>query len=534
MPLKQNMANTKVTVSTGVTLDWDDALPTIPENRVINLSLNKVEEDEEDFFDNFDPEVERTIIKMHNRYFDKLLKHIEVTTPLATQWFDQKAPKPAPKPKAMPINTVTKSPFDSYWKFPCKPNGKEPKCKWTQTENQRTASYDPERFNTGILTGSRNNLLVLDVDVKDDGVREFRKYRREFGTPKTLTVATPRGGNHYYFKYSHADPDAERMIKSYLKNTTKFRGKGLDIRSEGGYVLGPPSKTEHGIYQVCEHYRTPIDMPITLITWLLEGAATEGATKGSPTNRKPATTQGPTTEASHDFDLSPELATEILNELEPKYRTSWKDWFLVTGIMKQHGLKEVWDQWSRQSPNYNQVENERIWQSSKAILDINYLICLLRKAGSTREFVTTWKPYKPVTQNLAEVKRITFNNRYVSEGLSQDTFDNHETIIIKSCTGTGKTTAIAQHMERYPESKFLSITTRMTLADQHQKSFRAIRMQNYQDLEISLYDAHSLAICLNSLGKLEALDEEDAKDSFISTRSRASRNSPTTICWTTC
>ncbi len=72
---------------------------------------------------------------------------------------------------------------------------------------------------------------------------------------------------------------------------------------------------------------------------------------------------------------------------------------------------------------------------------------------------------------------MTFNAPYVTEGFSKETFDDHETIIIKSFTGTGKTHAVAKHMEQEVSySKFLSITTRTTLADQHQKSFQAIRM----------------------------------------------------------
>ncbi len=46
-------------------------------------------------------------------------------------------------------------------------------------------------------------------------------------------------------------------------------------------------------------------------------------------------------EKEFDFALTPELATEILSELDPKYLTNFSDWFLVTGILKQHGLKEV-------------------------------------------------------------------------------------------------------------------------------------------------------------------------------------------------
>ena len=203
-----------------------------------------------------------------------------------------------------------------------------------------------------------------------------------------------------------------------------------------------------------------------------------------------------------------------MSELDSKYLSNFSDWFLVTGILKQHGLKEVWDTWSKQAENYNEAENEQIWNSTAGILDINYLVWVLRRAGSSREFVAKWKPYNPITREANEMTKIDFTAPFVSEGLSRETFENFETIIIKSCTGTGKTTAIARHMESHtlPDTKFLSITTRTTLADQHEKSFAGIRMKNYQDLKVSLYDADSLSICLNSLMKLEALgDDEIAK-----------------------
>ena len=59
------------------------------------------------------------------------------------------------------------------------------------------------------------------------------------------------------------------------------------------------------------------------------------------------------------------------------------------------------------------------------------------------------------------------------------------------------------------EGKFLRIVTRTSLADQHCKSFKDIGLTNYQDLKYSHCEVKRLVICLNSLGKLEALDDDD-------------------------
>ena len=192
------------------------------------------------------------------------------------------------------------------------------------------------------------------------------------------------------------------MIKSYLKTRTKYRGKGIDIRADGGYVVGPPSVVNGVPYQVSNDTK-PIDMPASLLQWLLEG----GATEGSPTTKQTATptTTTTTTTAEYDFNLSPELALEILSELDGKYLTNFSDWFLVTGVLKKHGLENVWDQWSKQAGNYNQAKNQQIWLSRSPCLDINCLVYLLRTGGSKREFVEKWKPYHPITKNLSEVKQ---------------------------------------------------------------------------------------------------------------------------------
>ena len=62
------------------------------------------------------------------------------------------------------------------------------------------------------------------------------------------------------------------------------------------------------------------------------------------------------------------------------------------------------------------------------------------------------------------------------------------------------------------QSKLLSIVTRTSLADQHCKSLKALGLKSYQDVKFGLWDEDALVICLNSLGKLEALDDDEIKN----------------------
>ena len=157
-------------------------------------------------------------------WLEALTREIATTTPAALQYLDAKAkaqakakPKPQPEPEWLHKKGTT--PFDNFWKFPCRFEGKEPKkfCKWKEPAYQQKEFINPKWFNTGIPTGTRNNLLVVDLDVKDDGLEEFGKYIQEHGKPNTLHVITPTGGEHYYFNYSHADPETAQMIKTFLK-----------------------------------------------------------------------------------------------------------------------------------------------------------------------------------------------------------------------------------------------------------------------------------------------------------------------------
>ena len=90
--------------------------------------------------------------------------------------------------------------------------------------------------NVGILTGKVNNLLVIDVDRKDNGMKIWKKWIKENGDIDTPVVKTggPEGGMHYYFKY---DED----IKSSLKIKVDNKRVGIDIKSDGGQVVAPPS-----------------------------------------------------------------------------------------------------------------------------------------------------------------------------------------------------------------------------------------------------------------------------------------------------
>src|SRR5215217_4156165 len=77
-------------------------------------------------------------------------------------------------------------------------------------------------------TGSWSDVVVLDVD-RHEALAELEpELVEELG--ETLTVRTPSGGLHFYFKYAEG-----------ITNRTGTLPEGIDIRGAGGYVIVPPS-----------------------------------------------------------------------------------------------------------------------------------------------------------------------------------------------------------------------------------------------------------------------------------------------------
>jgi uncharacterized protein YutD len=119
--------------------------------------------------------------------------------------------------------------------FPCQRNKKpQPGMKWTEmstTDKAQIEAWAKEYPNTWFGVDCRKaGLFILDLDVKDG------KFKGESSLatleanherlPDTFTVRTPSGGKHIYFI-------------GQGKNSAGELGEGLDVRSDGGYVIAP-------------------------------------------------------------------------------------------------------------------------------------------------------------------------------------------------------------------------------------------------------------------------------------------------------
>jgi hypothetical protein len=158
--------------------------------------------------------------------------------------------------------------------FPCGVNSKLPAIK----DFPNKATTDPARIrawwgdqskNIGISTshfGADEALVVVDVDVKNGKRGDLSLLNlelEELELPETFEVITPSKGRHLYYR----TPKALRQGMDTL-------GSGLDIRSRGGYVLGPGSVIDGKEY-VVSHAASVAPAPDWLVQRL--GTAKERA-----------------------------------------------------------------------------------------------------------------------------------------------------------------------------------------------------------------------------------------------------------------
>ena len=115
--------------------------------------------------------------------------------------------------------------------------------------------YQHEGRNPAVATGK--GLVVLDVDGKE-GAETLHRLEEEHGTlPPTPCVITGRG-KHFYFHWD-----------SRLSNSTSRLGPKLDIRGDGGYVIGAGARHASGREYDWKPGCSPKDLPMAeLPSWI--------------------------------------------------------------------------------------------------------------------------------------------------------------------------------------------------------------------------------------------------------------------------
>ena len=169
---------------------------------------------------------------------------------------------------------------DAGWHvFPCAPGSKRPALRenWqdlaTTDHGRIRAWWARQPYNIGIACG-QSGLVVIDLDVAHDGPDALEGRRGLDGPASgadalerlclahgqrspagTYTVDTPSGGSHLYFT----------APRTPVRNSAGRLGPLIDVRADGGYVIGDGSQIDGRRYAARGDF-LPLALPLP--AWL--------------------------------------------------------------------------------------------------------------------------------------------------------------------------------------------------------------------------------------------------------------------------
>lgn len=139
----------------------------------------------------------------------------------------------------VPVHTVNDGKC-SCGKATCSSKGKHPRTRHGVHEatTDKTAIRDWWRqwpdANVGIATGKASGIIVVDIDPRNGGDRDYTTLIKEHGRfPAKLEAATGGGGRHLFYAYD----DAPIVYKP---------ARGIEIKADNGFVVATPSLHESG------------------------------------------------------------------------------------------------------------------------------------------------------------------------------------------------------------------------------------------------------------------------------------------------
>lgn len=214
--------------------------------------------------------------------------------------------------------------------------------------------------NWALACGRASGLFVVDIDVKTetDGFESFARFQHEHLSEglvsATTSVVTGGGGRHLYFRYPSVT----------VRNRVEWL-PGVDVRSDGGYVILPPSTHASGNRY---HWQTWVDeladAPAVLIDSIVATSAPRPG-PGFPGWVTRTLSDLPDDEVVFEEGLSPGNRNDTMHRLASR-------WFRELGIQSVYAVKgRAFRVWSRtpQVPPFAWAEVEAAVDSARRFIE---------------------------------------------------------------------------------------------------------------------------------------------------------------------
>lgn len=430
------------------------------------------------------------------------------------------------------LTSLNKKPLHSYVKNP----------KTILTYSKKTKI--PPKCRMGILTGNtitntkhKNNIVVLDLDFMKpksewfiDGTIEHHPFIVAFGNNyinyfNTFTTRTQNGGIHMFFKLS--DTDREEFSKTH--HDVEY---AIDYQSDKAYVCfydkGVKGDYDKPIQQLPESLKDFIRKMRNNNRTLKNNTLDEKKTvKIKIKNKNIKNETDSMRYVIDDFRFK-----ELCEKMKALH---YHEWYGAGGGDGENGhgfLKfatfcktfekdKEWRECVMSGDRRDRMnENDKIYENIEMATGQYITESILEKL----EVNPMCYKYKiaiiPGFKTVEEKNIIRFNRRKITDIKNEDgTIDKSEydiitflkkydgfSYIIKSDTGTGKTTAFITFIESQ-KNNFCSIVSREALADDQVRAIRAkgIQVVHYKDKTNKIKNGRNLVICVDSLLKTSTL-----------------------------
>jgi hypothetical protein len=233
--------------------------------------------------------------------------------------------------------------------------------------------------NVGVATGvweGNGELFAADIDLRDSGDDETidghetwnnLQAEQEEPVPETLTVDTPSGGTHHYFR---VPPGVE------IKSANDNLGDGVDTKGHGGYVVAPPSTTEAGAYTF---RKDASDKIAPAPSWLVSMAS-----KQKPNVVTNASSKPPPPSVSHPNDFGNNHIEEALQAIPPN--PDYDKWIRIIAAVKDavdsdREAARLLEKWSPEDKHGDYTYEERLENAPNREITAGTLFYYAQKAG---------------------------------------------------------------------------------------------------------------------------------------------------------
>ena len=401
--------------------------------------------------------------------------------------------------------------------------------------------HNPPRWKAGDTKFHRNDFIVVDLDYfkrpKDEIANH--SFQKEFGTKtdiierfNTFIVESGSRNLHIYFKY---DADLKHCINTNLH---------IDLLSDGGVVV-PPNSTDlekSYIIRKDDEFGT---IPDDLKQYLLKNQQKQSITSNS--TRK--MTNGQNYQPQLKINLSMAKFESHLEKLSQNYLVETETWKKFTTVCKllssqpisgeNRTAKDIWREYSQKlgGSAFNEDKNDIIWKNDTG--EKEWVIYKLFKDININLGLHAYKPI-PTDTNIKIDETIQYNEKtrthldsfqyklnhprdvtLVKEPISllNTKFEDKERLVVVwADTGVGKTTSFISLLKKQPFIPFISIVSRISLAQDHYNKFtkedndgQQILTQNIKIYKIGnektkCEDGDSVVITIDSLYTLWRFD----------------------------